>query len=161
MQGSRTALAGRMTAAIVAGALALGPSQAQELPTDQQLQTAFGSVYNHLGLMEYCMGKGFAAAVDVANTRKSVVATIAGMTVTPAAFAQQAVGRRGNIVGPQVIGLMDSSNPARPEEVREGQTMSLADNARAQKSSERTLCRQMAEQASAVVEAASSAASDQ
>lgn len=39
--------------------------------------------------------------------------------------------------------------------------MSLADNARAQKSSERTLCRQMAEQASAVMEAASGAASDQ
>jgi hypothetical protein len=161
MQRFRTALARRTTAAILAGALALGPLQAQELPTDQQLQTAFGSVYNHLGLMEHCMGKGFATAVDVANTRKSVVATIAGMTVTPKAFAQQAVGRRGDIVGPQVIGLMDSSNPARPEEVREGQTMSLADNARAQKSSERTLCRQMAEQASAVMEAASSAASDQ
>jgi hypothetical protein len=38
--------------------------------------------------------------------------------------------------------------------------MSLADNARAQQSSERTLCRQMAEQASAVVEAALGAASD-
>ncbi len=161
MQRFRTALARRTTAASLAGALALGPLQAQELPTDQQLQTAFGSVYNHLGLMEHCMGKGFATAVDVANTRKSVVATIAGMTVTPKAFAQQAVGRRGDIVGPQVIGLMDSSNPARPEEVREGQTMSLADNARAQKSSERTLCRQMAEQASAVMEAASGAASDQ
>ncbi|MBD8701980.1 hypothetical protein IFT54_19410 [Sphingomonas sp. CFBP 13714] len=161
MQRFRTALARRTTAAILAGALALGPLQAQELPTDQQLQTAFGSVYNHLGLMEHCMGKGFATAVDVANTRKSVVATIAGMTVTPKAFSQQAVGRRGDIVGPQVIGLMDSSNPARPEEVREGQTMSLADNARAQKSSERTLCRQMAEQASAVMEAASGAASDQ
>jgi hypothetical protein len=156
MQGFRIARAGRRTTAILAGALALGPLQAQD-PTDQQLQTAFGSVYNHLGLMEYCMGKGFATAVDVANTRKSVVATIAGMTVTPAAFAQQAVGRRGDIVGPQVIGLMDSSNPARPEEVREGQTTSLADNARAQKSSERTLCRQMAEQASVVMEAASSA----
>jgi hypothetical protein len=160
MQRFRTALSERMAAAILAGALALGPLQAQELPTDKQLQTAFGSVYNHLGLMEYCMGKGFATAVDVANTRKSVVATIAGMTVTPAALAQQAVGRRGDIVGPQVIGLMDSSNPARPEEVHEGQTMSLADNARAQKSSERTLCRQMAEQASVVAEAAASAASD-
>lgn len=106
------------------------------------------------------MGKGFADAVDVANTRKSVVGTIAGMTVSPAALAQQAVGRHGDIVGPQVIGLMDSSNPARPEEVPEGQTMSLAENARAQRSSERTLCRQMAEQAAAVVEAASSAASD-
>ncbi|RZL80239.1 MAG: hypothetical protein EOP66_06640, partial [Sphingomonas sp.] len=63
MQEFRTALAGRMmTTTILAGALALGPLQAQELPTDQQLQTAFGSVYNHLGLMEYCMGKGFATA---------------------------------------------------------------------------------------------------
>ena len=157
MQGFRTA---RRTTAILAGAVALGPLQAQDLPTDQQLQTVFGSVYNHLGLIEYCRDKGFATAIAVANTRKSVVATIAGMPVTPAALAQQAVGRRGEIVGPQVVGLMDSSNPARPEEVREGQTMSLADNARAQKSSERALCRRMAEQASAVVEAAASATSD-
>lgn len=158
MQGLRTALARYMTTGILAGVLSLCPLQAQELPTDEQLQTAFGSVYNHLGLMEYCMDKGFANAGDVANMRRSVIATIAGMTVIPAALAQQAVGRRGDIVGTQVIGLMDSSNPARPEEVREGQTMSLADNARAQKSSERTLCREMADQASAVMEAASNTA---
>ena len=160
MQRFRTVLYGRMTAAILTGALAVGPLKAQELPTDQQLQAAFGAVHNHLGLMEYCMGKGFATDVDVANTRKSVVAAIAGMTVGPAMLALQVVGRRGDIVGPQLIGLMDSSNPARPEEVREGQTMSLADNARAQNSSERVLCKQMAEQASAVVDAAASAASD-
>jgi hypothetical protein len=160
VQRFRTVLYGRMTAAILTATLAVSPLKAQELPTDQQLQAAFGAVYNHLGLMEYCRGKGFATDVDVANTRKSVVAAIAGMTVGPAMLALQGVGRRGDIVGPQVIGLMDSTNPARPEEVREGQTMSLADNARAQKSSERTLCRQMAEQASAVLEAASSAASD-
>ena len=154
----RTALASLAATAILAATLSHGPLQAQELPTDHQLQMAFGSVYNHLGLMEYCMAKGFANAVDVANTRRSVVATVAGMTVTPAALAQQAVGRRGDIVGPQVIGLMNSSSSARPEEVREGQTMSLADNARAQKSSERMLCRQMADQASAVVEAASNVA---
>lgn len=160
MQGIGTTLARQLASGVLAGALSLGPLQSQELPTDQQLQTAFGSVYNHLGLIEYCMNKGFATAVDVANTRKSVDATIAGMAVSPSALAQQAVGRQGDIVGPQIIGLMDSSNPARPEEVREGQTMSLFDNARAQQSSERILCRQMAEQASAVVEAASRAVSD-
>lgn len=120
--------------------------QAQELPTDAQLQMAFGTVYNHLGLMEYCASKGFASAADVANTRKMVDVTIAGMKVEAMALAQEEIGRRGEIVGPQFIGLMDSSNPARPEVVPEGRTMSLADNARAQKSSERTLCTQMAAQ---------------
>jgi len=160
MQRRSATLSESVLGCALAGALSLGPVQAQELPTDRQLQMVFGALCNRLGLMEYCMDAGLAKAVDVANTRRSVVATIAGMTVTPAAVAQQATGRRGYIVGPQIIGLMDSSDPVRPEEVPEGQVMSLADHARAQKSTERTLCRQMADQASAAIEAASSAASD-
>ncbi len=122
------------------------PALAQDIPTDTQVQQAFGTVYNHLGLIEYCAAKGFATAADVANARKSVDATTGGMSVGAAARAQEAVGRRGDIVGKQIIGLMDASNPARPEVVPEGRTMSLADNARSQKSSERTLCQQMAAQ---------------
>ena len=130
-------------------ALSLGtllPAQAQDLPTDAQLQAAFGTMYNRLGLIEYCADKGFATAADVVNTRRMVDATVAGMTVEDAAREQEHIGRRGNIVGPQLIGLLDISNPSRPEVVPEGQTMSLANNARAQKSSERELCRQMAAQ---------------
>jgi hypothetical protein len=138
----------------------VAPLQAQELPSDNRLQAAFGAVYNRLGLMEYCQTKGFADASDVANTRRTVVATLMGMSVTAAALEKQEMGRRGDIVGPQVIGLMGSGNPARPEEVLEGQTMSLGRNARAQNTSERVLCRHMAEQTSAVVSAASRAASD-
>jgi len=144
----------RMAGCVLGCALAFGPLHAQDLPTDDQLQTLFGAAYNRLGLMEYCVGKGFAAAGDVANSRRTVVATVAGMRVTAAAVGKQESGRRGDIVGPQFIGLMGSGNPARPEEVREGQTMSLADNARAQNSSEHVLCTQMAEQGSAVVRAA-------
>jgi hypothetical protein len=44
MQGFCTVRARHRTTAILAGALALGPLQAQDLPTDRQLQTAFGSV---------------------------------------------------------------------------------------------------------------------
>jgi hypothetical protein len=138
----------------------MAPVHAQELPTDDQLQAAFGAVYNRLGLMEYCSSKGFANASDVANTRKTAVATVMGMSVTAAALGKQETGRRGIVVGPQFIGLMGSGEPARPEEVREKQTMSLADNARVQKSSERVLCKQMAGQASAVVRAASTADSE-
>jgi hypothetical protein len=141
-----TVLVKRATFCLLASATLVGSAQAQDLPTDAQLQAAFGTVYNHLGLMEYCAAKGFATATDVANMRRMVDATIAGMTVEAAARAQEDIGRRGDIVGPQFIGLLDSSNPARPELVPEGQTMSLADNARAQKSSERALCGLMAAQ---------------
>ena len=123
-----------------------GTAAAQDMPTDAQIQAAFGTVYNHLGLMEYCAAKGFATAADVANTRKVVAATIAGMEVSAAAHAQEAIGRRGQIVGKQLIGLMDLDNPAHPEMVLDGQNMSLADSARAQKISERKLCGQMAAQ---------------
>ncbi|WP_260599460.1 hypothetical protein [Sphingomonas endolithica] len=160
MTGFRIALARCRAYCALACTLSFAPLQAQDIPTDDQLQAAFGAVYNRLGLMEYCTRKGFADAGDVANTRKTVVATIAGMSVTAVALGQQEVGRRGDIVGPQIIGLMGSGNPARPGEVREGQTMSLADNARAQHSSERLLCNQMAEQASAVQRAGSIIASE-
>lgn len=153
-------LAERMACCALVCTLGVAPSQAQELPTDDQLQAAFGAVYNRLGLMEYCQTKGFSDASDVANTRRMVAATLKGMSITAAALEKQELGRRGDIVGPQVIGLMGSGIPARPEEVLDGRTMSLADNARAQNTSERVLCRQMAEQASAVVSAASTAASD-
>jgi hypothetical protein len=122
------------------------PVRAQDLPTDAQLQAAFGTLYNRLGLMEYCADKGLSTPADVANTRRMVDVTVAGLTVEDPTRTQQDIGRRGYIVGPQSIGLLDMSNPARPEVVLEGQTMSLADNARAQKSSERALCRQMAAQ---------------
>lgn len=142
----QTDLASRFAFCAIASVALMAPSRAQDLPTDAQLQMAFGTVYNHLGLMEYCASKGFATATDVANTRKMVDATIAGMSVEAGAREKEDVGRRGDIVGPQVIGLLDSSNPARPEVVPEGRTMSLADNARAQKSSQHILCRQMAVQ---------------
>jgi hypothetical protein len=122
------------------------PVLAQDLPTDAQLQAAFGTLYNRLGLMEYCADKGFSTPVDVANTRRMVDVTVAGLKVEDTTRAQQDIGRRGDIVGPQSIGLLDMSNPARPEVLLEGQTMSLAGNARAQQSSERALCRQMAAQ---------------
>jgi hypothetical protein len=149
-----------MTLGALVCSLWVAPMHAEELSTDDQLQAAFGAVYNRLGLMEYCRSKRFADASDVANTRRTVVATLMGMSATAAALEKQEIGRRGDVVGPQFIGLMGSGNPARPEEVREGETMSLADNARAQNSSERVLCRQMAQQASAVVRAASTATSD-
>ena len=119
---------------------------AQDLPTDAQVQAAFGATYNHLGLMEYCATKGFATTADVANMRKVVAQITRSITVGAAARAQEAVGKGGTIVGEQIIGLMDSSNPARPEVVPAGKTMSLADNARAQKTTERVLCGQMAAQ---------------
>ncbi|MET3726235.1 hypothetical protein [Sphingomonas trueperi] len=136
------------------GTASVGSLQAQDLPSDEQLQRAFGATYNRLGLIEYCAANGFANTGDVVNARRIVAATLSGMTATPAALAQQEVGRRGTIVGPQVIGLMNPADPAHPEEVREGQRISLAENARAQKLSERTLCKQMTEQASAAVGAA-------
>jgi hypothetical protein len=136
------------------GTASVGSLQAQDLPSDEQLQRAFGATYNRLGLIEYCVANGFANTGDVANARRIVAATLSGMTATPAALAQQEVGRRGTIVGPQVIGLMNPADPAHLEEVREGQRISLAENARAQKLSERTLCKQMTEQASAAVGAA-------
>jgi len=139
---------------VALGMAPVGRLQAQDLPSDEQLQRAFGATYNRLGLVEYCVAKGFANAGDVANARRIVAATLSGMTATPAALAQQEVGRRGTIVGPQVIGLMNPADPAHPEAVGEGQTVSLAENARAQKLSERTLCKQMTEQASAAVGAA-------
>ena len=141
---SRVALAALLfTAACISGSTT---AVAQDLPTDALVQAAFGATYNHLGLMEYCAAKGFATAADVANTRKMVDAVTRGITVGAAARAQEAVGKGGIIVGEQIIGLMDSSNPARPEVVPAGRTMSLADNARAQKTSERVLCGQMADQ---------------
>lgn len=146
MIGFRIDVAIRAAGCAIASAAFVSASHAQELPTDAELQMAFGTVYNHLGLMEYCASKGFAGAVDIANTRKMVDVTIAGMSVDAAARAQEDVGRRGDIVGPQFIGLLDSSNPARPEVVPAGRIMSLANNARAQKLSERTLCAQMAAQ---------------
>lgn len=122
------------------------PVGAQGIPTDAQLQAAFATLYNRLGLMEYCADSGLSTLVDVANTRRMVDSTVAGMTVEDATRMQQSVGRRGYIIGPQTIGLLDVSNPARPEVVGAGETMSLADNARAQKSSERDLCMQLAAQ---------------
>ena len=122
-------------------------ASAQDLPTDDQIQAAFGVVYNHLGLMEYCAAKKFAKATDVANTRKVVKATVAGMNVSAASRAQETVGQHGTIIGEQLIGLMDPKNPAHPEMVPKGRTVSLADNAREQNTSERELCGQMAAQA--------------
>ena len=123
---------------------------AQDLPTDTQMQAAFGAFYNHLGLLEYCRAKGFATAEDVANMQGVMKSQSQGITVTAAARAKEAVGRGGVIVGPQVIGLLDASNPARPEKVPDGRMMTLADNARAQKTTEQTLCRQMAAQVAPV-----------
>lgn len=147
----RPIVIGKITAFVVAGAIALSidanQARAQDLPTDTQIQAAFGVSYNHLGLMQYCAARKFATAADVANSRKVVEATVAGMNVSPAARAQQEVGQHGTIIGKQIIGLMDPRNPAHPEMVPEGQTMSLADNAKAQHTSERALCRQMAAQA--------------
>ncbi|SFJ68967.1 hypothetical protein SAMN03159338_2190 [Sphingomonas sp. NFR04] len=140
----------KLMVGVVLGTASVGALQAQDLPSDEQLQRAFGATYNRLGLIEYCVANGFATTGDVANARRIVAATLSGMTATPAARVQQEVGRRGTIVGPQVIGLMNPADPAHPEEVREGQTISLVENARAQKLSERTLCKQMTEQAAAV-----------
>ena len=123
---------------------------AQDLPTDTQIQTAFGAFYNHLGLLEHCRAKGFATAADVANMKGVVNSQTQGITVTAEARAKEAVGRGGVIVGPQVVGLLDASNPARPEKVPDCRTMTLADNARAQKTTEQTLCRQMAAQVAPV-----------
>ena len=144
----------KLAAFFVGGTVAVGASQnpanAQDrgfgLPSDAQVQAAFGVAYNHLGLMEYCAAKKFATAVDVVNARKVLDAGIAGMSVGPTARAQQAVGQHGTIIGKQLIGLMNTEDPTHPEMVPEGQTVSLADNARAQHTSERTLCHQMAAQ---------------
>lgn len=141
----------KLMVGIALGTASVSSLQAQELPSDEGLQRAFGATYNRLGLIEYCVANGFANTGDVANARRIVAATLSGMTATPAALAQQEVGRRGTIVGPQVIGLMNPADPAHPEEVREGQTISLAENAQVQRLSERTLCKQMTEQASAAV----------
>ena len=129
-----------------------GTTQAQVpdlFPTDAQMQTAFGTVYNHLGLMEYCAGKGYAKESDVANSRKQVAAIMAHNVADATARSKEQLGAQGLIVGKQMIGLMDldSKNPAHPEIVAEGKVMSLADNARAQRTTEQVLCRQMAEQA--------------
>jgi hypothetical protein len=160
MQKSRATLA----AALILGTASIGSPlrrvQAQDLPSDDQLQKAFGAAYNHLGLIEYCADRGYANAGDIANARQTVVALLGGMPAAPSARALEGVGQHGTIVGPQVVGLMDSSNPMRPEEVRDGQSMTLAENARLQKSSERALCRQMADQAAVAVEAGSNASSD-
>ena len=129
--------------AVVAGTAALAE---QDLPTDDQIQSAFGIGYDRLGLMEYCASQGFAGPADVANARRTVAAITGSMSVGAAAKAQEAFGRRGTIVGEQAVGLMDAGNPARPEVVPAGRTMSLADNARAQKTTERVLCSQMAAQ---------------
>ncbi|MET3710440.1 hypothetical protein ABIC65_001120 [Sphingomonas trueperi] len=144
----------KLMVGVALGTASVSRLQAQDLPSDERLQRAFGATYNRLGLIEYCVAKGFANTGDVANARRTVAATLSGMTATPAALAQQEVGRRGIIVGPQVIGLMNPADPAHPEEVREGQMISLAENARVQRLSERTLCKQMTEQASAAVGAA-------
>ena len=117
------------------------------MPNGAQMQAAFGSLYNHLGLLEYCQSRGFASATDITNMRAVVKAQTGGIIVTADARAKEGPGRQGMIVGPQVIGLLDSSNPARPEKVPDGQTMTLAVNAHAQKTTEQALCRQMAAQA--------------
>ena len=126
-------------------------TQAQDLdfPTDTQMQAAYGTVYNHLGLMEYCAGKGYAKASDVANSHKQVAAIMGHNIAGASARAREKLGAEGIILGKQMIGLMDlgNKNPAHPEMVQEGTTMSLADNARAQGTTEQVLCRQMAEQA--------------
>ncbi len=150
----RRCMKGKAAAFLFAGAVAwdacAGTASAQELPTDAQMQAAFGTAYNHLGLMEYCVGHGYAHAGDVANTRRMVEATVAGMDVSAAARGQQAVGQRGFVIGEQLVGRMDPGNPSHPEMVPAGRTMSLADNARAQKTSVRELCAQMAAQVAPV-----------
>ena len=146
--GPRRRVCHALATMLACGLATIAP--AQDLPTDAQMQAAFGSVYNHLGLLEYCRAKGFATAADVANMQGVVRSTTQGTTVTTEARAKEAVGRGGVIVGPQVIGLLDASNPARPEKVPDGRTMTLANNARAQKTTEQTLCRQMAAQVAPV-----------
>ncbi len=105
-------------------------TQAQDLdfPTDTQMQGAYGTVYNHLGLMEYCAGKGYAKASDVANSRKQVAAIMGHNIASASARAREKLGAQGIILGKQMIGLMDldNKNPAHPEMVPEGKTMSLA-----------------------------------
>ena len=87
-----------LAAFLVAGtfALSVGLNQAsaQDVPTDTQIQAAFGVAYNHLGLMQYRAAKKFATVAEVANTRKVVEATVAGMNVSPTARAQQVIGGR-------------------------------------------------------------------
>ena len=75
------------------------------------------------------------------------MAAIMGMNTTVATRAQEQVGARGIIVGRQVVGRMDPANPAHPEMVPEEHRMSLAENARARRTTEEALCGHMAEQA--------------
>ena len=74
-----------LLAVTVSFTVGLRQASAQDLPTDAQLQAAFGVAYNHLGLMQYCAAKKLATSTDVANSRKILNATVAGMDVSPAA----------------------------------------------------------------------------
>jgi hypothetical protein len=146
--GWKTSRLKRWIAAIIVLACSAGPVTAedQDMPVGALIQEAIGIGYDRLGLMEYCAAHGSASADDVANVRKVAEGIAHGFSVGAAARAQEAVGRQGTIIGQQAIGLLDASNPARPEIVPAGKTMSLADNARAQGTTERVLCGQMAAQ---------------
>lgn len=137
--GACRLIAGALAAAAVPGA------SAQDFPTDGQVQAAFGTLYDHLGLLEYCAAKGYASAADVDAVRLEVRTVVAGTQVSPEARAREAQGRRGEVIGRQIVGLM-RPGPAHPELVPEGRTATLADVARAQGITERALCGQMAAQ---------------
>ena len=145
MRALRTMITAGCTAVASLG-LPADVASAKDFPSDAQVQAAFGTLYDHLGLMEYCTDKGFATAADVAAARLEVSTVTAGMTVSPEARSHEAQGRGGVILGKQIIGLMNLDAPTHPELIPEGRTMTLSDNARAQKLTERSLCGQMAAQ---------------
>lgn len=116
------------------------------LPSDAEMQKALGGAYNHLGLIEYCADHGYASDADVAQARKVAAIIVGTLTPEPAALEQEGTGRDGTIIGLQIVGRMDLTNAAHPEVVPEGRTMLFADNARAQKLTERELCQQMVAQ---------------
>ncbi|WP_206237903.1 hypothetical protein [Novosphingobium terrae] len=127
---------------------AISPLQAAQdvFPSDAEMQKALGGAYNHLGLIEYCADHGHASEADVVQARKVTSIIVGNLTVEPAALAQEDAGRDGTIVGLQIVGRMDLTNAAHPEVVPDGRTMLFADNARAQKLTERELCQQMVAQ---------------
>jgi hypothetical protein len=131
-----------MTTGVMTGAV-----QAQDLlPSDAEMQKALGGAYNHLGLIEYCADHGHATAQDVTQAHKVTETLVGTLTPEPAAMAQEKDGREGTIIGLQIVGRMDLASVGHPEIVPEGRTMSFADNARAQKLTERELCQQMVAQ---------------
>lgn len=124
-----------------------GAVQAQDiLPSDAEMQKALGGAYNHLGLIEYCADHGHATAQDVVQAHKVTETLVGTLTPEPAAMAQEKAGREGTIIGLQIVGRMELAEAEHPEIVPEGRTMTFADNARAQKLTERELCQQMVAQ---------------